>query len=307
MIYNYDIETFPNFFSIAYWSIDGEIKERLYIFQEHSDLDEIINLFRKDNNWFVGYNSSGFDDPIIDWMINNYGELSSYRASTQADLIHKQAEKVINDDRSRYKDVSFNRFDLWIVNGLDRVRKPLKMVGVNLKYPKIQDLPYKPDHLVSEDEVEEILDYGDNDVGTTDALYHHSRDKIILRKKLSKKYGINLMNESRSSIANRILERDYAEATGQRIWDFKNVNTERDIVDFGEIINEKIEFITPQANKLLEDIKQTKANADTKVEYSIRINGTKYDIKKGGIHSHMPAEIFEASDDIMIKEADVMN
>ena len=302
MTFVYDVEVFQNFFSITYQPIDKEWQRGFYIYKDNNQLHEIVNLFTGNNHWWVGYNSVAFDDPIIQHLIDNETRYADMDSDILTSRISSYASDVIDNKKSKYIDVDFNRFDLMRVGNL---YKSLKMVAVNLKHDRIQDLPYPFYHEVKEDQVNEILEYNKNDVEITWKLYHELRDDIQLRADLTSRYGINLMNETNSGIANRILEKDYGKASGLPYYRFKQQNTERAWVDFEDCISDKIKFESDNLKKLLSNIKKDGADKNTNIEYHARIGRTKYDIKKGGIHSDMPSEIWESTEDEIIKEADV--
>lgn len=298
----YDLEVFPNFFSICYVDVDTTEYKTLYIFEEHNDFSEIIGLFN-DKDWFIGYNSTYFDDRLIEHMIQDRKEYENKPANLITFNIFMTAQSYINDETNEYKyNVSFNRFDLMKIGN---IQKSLKLVAVDLRHPLIQDLPYHYEHKVKEDEVEEILKYNKNDVEITKALYHDLIKEIRLRKDLSLKYGLNLMNESDSGIANRILEKDYKEATGLWYSDFKSEQTEHNSINLGECIADNVEFETDHLLSLKEQIENTVTNQESKIEFNIIVNKTRYDILKGGIHSHMPPKIYASTDDVKIIDADV--
>lgn len=301
MTFVYDIEVFNNFFSITYWSIDGNIKGSYYIYKEHNDLEEIMNLFYEKSNFWVGYNSTSFDDPIIQHLIDNAYNYEGMKTDVLTGRISDYAGKVIDNKYAKYIDVSFNRFDLMRVANL---YKSLKLVAVNLKHDLIQDLPYPFWHNVEPDQVDEILEYNDNDVEITWSLYHELREEILLRQDLSVKYGQNLMNYPDSGIANRVLENDYQRHSGIPYHRFKDYNTKRDKVDFSECVHPKVSFKSKNLQTLLKEIKKGSADKSTKIEYHALVGGTRYDIKKGGIHSNMPSEVFESEEDLQIIDAD---
>jgi DNA polymerase elongation subunit (family B) len=300
MVYVHDTEVFPNFFSTVLWSIDGKIKKELYIYKDHNDINEIIETYSSDD-WFVGYNSSDYDDLMIQKILTNGFRYREYTSDQITEELFIYSARLI-DGKKDYLNMKINTFDLKRVANL---YKSLKMVGVNLKHNKIQDLPKDFDEEVTDDEVRDILDYNHNDVAITYALYHNQRKEIQLRQQLTKKYSQNLMNYPDSGIANRILERDYEDFSGipQRI--FKDINTKRDSVDFGEIISDKITFQTSYLTEFLNNIKKTKAGKEDKIEFQVMLGKTKYDILKGGIHSNRSPEIFESNEEYIIKDADV--
>src|SRR5690625_1705795 len=303
MIFVYDVEVFPNFFSMAYWSIDKEIRETLVIYNERNDIDKLVSLF-KENHWWVGYNSESYDNHLIQFILNNESRFSQLDPDQLTALLHKESSDIIEDDKIKYRPISFNYIDLMRVA---YIWKSLKMVGVDLKHNRIQDLPKHFNHYVEDHEVDEIIEYNHNDVEITLKLYMHQRKKIQLRKDLSKKYGHNLMSLPDSSIADVILENDYERVTGIPKWQFRRQNTHREIVKFEDWILPQIEFKSRHLNKLLSDIKRSSGNKDTKIEFRQRVGETRYDILKGGIHSYRDAEIFEADNEHYIIDADVQS
>lgn len=301
MVYVYDVEIFPNFFSIVLWNVNSDEKLTYYIFENHNDINNIVDLFQQ-NHWFCGYNSTEYDDLIIEYVLS-----ASYRFSRiTSDQITKElfeySKKIIESNKKIYSNNLFNSFDLMRVCAL---YKSLKLVGIDLKHERVQDLPYEFDHVVMPDEVDKILDYNHNDVEITYKLYQSKRKQIQLRQTLSKKYGQNLMNYPDSGIANRILEKNYEEFSGTPQIVFKNINTKRDIVHFKDIISDKIKFETDYCNSLLKEIKSDSADKSTKIEYNVLIGSTVYDIKKGGIHSARESELFSTDKNNVIIDADV--
>lgn len=302
MVYVYDVEVFSNFFSIVLLSIDQKEKHVLYMYNNHNDIHHIHRLFTDKKNWFVGFNSSDYDDLIMEMILLSYDRYSKISCNQTTSEIFEYSKRIINSDKRKYTKGLFNSFDLMRVAA---IFKSLKMVGVDLKHNRIQDLPYPFDHEVQDNEVQTILDYMVNDGEITLKLYNDQKKKIVLRQQLSKKYGQNLMNYPDSGIANRILERDYESFSGIPYHIFKDKNTQRDIVHFKDCIADNVLFESEYLNNFLEKIKNDSADKDTKIEYNVRIGSTIYDIKKGGIHSNRDPEIFESDDKYIIKDCDV--
>ena len=307
----YDIETFPNFFSNTLIDKKTGKTSKYYISTSTSHgIQEMLDIFKESNAWFCGYNNLFFDDRVIQWLINyfdNKGKTYSYETITSD--IYTFAQKVIKGNTGKYKwgkGVSFKSIDLMRVGYLD---KSLKMVATNLEWPLIQDLPYPHDHYVKDDEIQEILDYNVNDVEITERLYEELETDIKLRGYMSKKYGENLMSDSNSGMANTLLDKEYAEATGQSYWSFKDDRTHYDNICFGHLISDKINFKTPKLQKLLKTIKSTTIHKKDdgnfeKFEYHILYNGTRYKLAKGGIHSENNYEIYESNENYSYRELD---
>ena len=122
-------------------------------------------------------------------------------------------------------------------------RKSLKQVAINLKFPKIQDLPYDYDKWLNYHEVNELVKYNYNDVNITHALMIYLAPEINLRYKLSQLYNVDVLNKARSGIADVMLNKFYSEYTGLHLGDFKNSRTYRtNGFSLSECIDDKISF-----------------------------------------------------------------
>lgn len=306
----YDIETFPNFFSNKILFKDGSVQTCVIHEDRYEGVSEMLDLYKNNDYWFTGYNNLFFDDRVIQWMINYFSSVGkTYSVETITGDIYNFAQQCINNKTKKFKwgnDVCFKSIDLMRVGYLD---KSLKMVATNLEWPLIQDLPYPHDHYVTSDEIDEILDYNLNDVEITKRLYDELERDIKLRGYMSKKYGENLMSDSNSGIANKLLNKMYAEASGQTYWQFKDGGTHYDSITFGDIISDKIAFNRPNLQKLLKDIKDTTIHKKDsgkfeKFEYHVRVGSTTYKLAKGGIHSENDYEFYEATNTHTYRELD---
>src|SRR5690606_19204687 len=138
---------------------------------------------------------------------------------------------------------------------LHTMRKSLKLVAVNLKWKKIQDLPYPHDHVFSPEEVPEAIAYNLNDVEITVKLYKNQRNEIQLRNAITCQYGVDVMSEDESGIGNRLLEFFYARATGIPRWEFKKLSTVRDRIAMKDVIHDDVVFRTPKMQKFLKELR----------------------------------------------------
>jgi DNA polymerase elongation subunit (family B) len=281
----------------------GEVKQYcLHKEGRRDDLTEMFDIYQS-SDWFVGYNNLHFDDRVIQWMIDSYNP-----AFDDETDIYNFGQKVINKNTGKYKwgdGIQFHSIDLMRVAYLD---KSLKMVATNLEWPLIQDLPYPHDHYVQSDEVDEILDYNLNDVEITERLYEELRRDVKLRAYMSKKYGENLMSDSNSGIANKLLNKMYAEASGQSYWSFKDKRTNYDEINLGSLVSDKISFQRDNLNDLLDQLDNTTLQKNgsrfESFEYHVRVGDTTYKIARGGIHSENEYELYEANDQYTYREVD---
>lgn len=302
----YDLEVFPNYFLAGFMDKDEESP----IFFEIYDIDglEPVNQAKElvewiQDKWLVGYNSRFYDNQLIEYLCR----LEEHILTGDADLLSANlfmlSSDIIQKGKSTYRwDLQFKAMDLMRIGNID---KSLKLCGVDLKMPSVQDLPRSFDEPVRAEELDDIRKYNVNDLDITKALYHELHDEIVMRKDLSVQYDLNLMDYADSGLADRLLNKFYSEYTNQSYWDFKDLRTNRSWIPLSDIISDKIMFKTKPLQQFLEKLKGMRVSPDTKFHERVLIGNTYYDILKGGIHSVRQSEIFEETDDILLKDADV--
>lgn len=196
--------------------------------------------------------------------------------------------------------------------------KSLKQVSINLKWYNLLDFKLPPindeegdiyrkrdaykgmtneqlNHLITADfsryllpkYVEPMLHYNKNDVFLCCEMVRQKPDEVILRYSLGHAYGINFLCSARSNIADKLLNKFYAERSGLHEDAFKNLRTQRTALSFNKIIFPHIKFKTKQLQDLLEEMKKVviyRTNKDSFVR-EIDFYGTIYTLATGGIHT----------------------
>ena len=306
MIYIYDIETYVNFFCVTFKRVDDHRVMKCVIYKQTNDLDKLYNfLDNNKNKWLVGYNSKYFDNPILNYIYKNYDIFSILNSDILTENIYNFALSIINNNPTEYKyQLPFNSIDLMRVGNVEK--KSLKLVAVNLNWPLIQDLPFKVDKIIQDNEIDEIIKYNLNDVEITEKLYHKLKKDIDVRWEISQKYNLNLMSESDSGMANRLMEKMYSDISGIPIKDLKEMRTERKIIHYENIIFDDIYFHSPILKDFLQEIKsQTWYKSQPYFNKSIIYNGVKYKLGIGGIHSDDKPGLFEETSEHRIIDCDI--
>jgi hypothetical protein len=308
----YDLEVFPNFFSASFIDVDSNERSVFIVYEDKNELLELHNYVNR-YEFLVGFNNAHYDNIILNYLILNIDDFRDGTPSIICSLINKLSQEIIADAKIS-SDIKYARYfksiDLMKVLYLDKIGKGLKQVAVNLKWHLIQDLPYHFTHEVKEEEVDEIIKYNINDVEITLELYLKYYKDILLRKEIEKIYNVNVVSESNSGVANRILEKYYAEKTGIDIKEFKNKGTDRSEIRLDKCILPNIKFKTSKLNSFLDNIrkqviKNQKADANSGWKPMITISNKTYQLGIGGIHSEDEPLIIEETDQYYIIDADV--
>lgn len=343
--YCYDVEVFPNFFSVVFIDVDTDpklieayeiadytgndtMKHRIlkeyikpYTFiicDVRNDLDLLID-FMTTHKLLVGFNNINYDDNILDAIIKYHRQFNKklINKSTgdhfnkelyelSGDLIDYGTGWHYNQPKSKYYRKPYYSKDLQKLLYLDKLFVSLKQVAVQLRHYRIQDLPLPYNKPIDFADIYDILDYNVNDVIITYKLYHNQLDEINLRESITDLYGVNVRTESRSGTANRLMMYFYAKETGLDIKDFKNDRTDRRIIRYDEIISDKIEFISPELKDFLNNLKSKSIIVGAEqLKESVMFKNREYTFATGGLHSVDTCNIYKSSEKYTIRDADV--
>lgn len=305
MIWIYDIEIYNNYFGVIFKNPkSGELNEYV-IYKDRNDLKDLMSFIDDNKKWLVGYNNLNFDNQLLNYMHLNQYELERLNSYHICQRVYMLAKSIINDEAfNLYKyNLPFQTLDLMKIAYL---RKSLKLVGVVLKWHKLQDLPIDWEKEIEDSDLKLMHSYNLNDVLITEELYYKLLPQIKMRFDIAKKYNINVYSESESGIANRLLEKFYSESTGKHISEFKNLQTKRDRIPFNWVVFNNIKFKTLELNKLLSEIKNyiyyTKYPF---LKKSIIFNKVKYQLGVGGLHSDDQPGVFTSTDNEEIIDCDI--
>lgn len=298
MLYIYDIETYINYFGVIFKNPKTQETKEFIVYKDRNDLPLLRQFIAVEVRWLVGYNNFYFDNQLINYICQDNN-------ATVKD-IYDLANTIVNSREEfygyKYK-LPFQSIDLMKVGNL---QKSLKLVAVNLKWPKIQDLPLPWNTTITDEHLELMHKYNLNDVEITEALYNKLLPEIKVRSETEKLYNVNLISESDSGMANRLMEKFYSEITGLHKRDFKDLRTERKIVNFRSVIFEDIVFQTTELQGLLEEFKSHVYYENMPFfNKTVTYGGTKYKLGIGGIHSVDKGAIFEADDENELIDADI--
>lgn len=313
MIYIFDIECFHNYFCVTFKNIHTQELKNFTIY--HSFQNELNNkndkialynfIGNSKNNWLVGYNSKYFDNQILNYIYKNYNVLSILSEEYLTKDIYDFMMSIISNDNTEYKyRLPFQSVDLMQVGNVQQ--KSLKLVAVNLNWPLIQDLPIKYTNAITDDQLDLIYKYNLNDVLITEQLYNKLIKDINVRWEVGQKYGLDLMSESDSGMANRLLEKMYSDESGIAIKDLREMRTNRQIIHYENIVFPDIKFETPILQEMLKEIRSQKwFKSQPFFSKSVIFDGAKYKLGIGGLHSDDRPGVFVATEDLHLTDCDI--
>jgi hypothetical protein len=310
----YDVETYPNFFSVTFASLNNIAKNKSETFKQFvineriNQREEILKLVR--DRYLIGFNNSNFDDGVIEFICRN--------PSATVQEIYAFAQSCIEGwNVFKNSTKSFSRsYDLLEIIRAGYNVISLKGVGVNLKYPKVQDLPFHYTDAIKPEDEATLLDYNKNDVEVTLKLLEAVEGELNMRADLSKLFNAKLHSASDSAIAKILLNKWYQEKASMNDSDFKEFKqskTERDDIWMIDIIYPYIKFKTVELQAFLSDLKDKvikkvdSTAARDKYECDIpklTFRGTTYSIGLGGIHSEDSAAVMRVEEGKLLLDLD---
>ncbi len=294
----YDIETLKSCFTYVAKNVENDELVEFVIHKDRNDLDEFIKHLKSCKGQ-VGFNNINFDYPIIHDILCNYKKFTS--ASEIIERIYTKAQELIalqDNYDAFYSTVAVKQkdwiipqldlFKLWHYNNTAR-RTSLKALEISMNYPNVMEskVPHTKEDITLE-EVEDILIYNRNDVLATFEFYKKSKEKINLRKSLTKKFNIPCINFPDTKIGEELILKLYTEKINEKSdykiteWDIKKQRTHRNSIDLNECILPNIQFKSKQFSNLLNKLK-SKVIKETKNAFSESViyKGFKYDYGTG--------------------------
>jgi len=208
----YDLETYPNIFSMTVIREDGKFPKIYEVSDRKNDTQGIIKCFRymRDNEiQMVGFNNLGFDYPILHQMMQElihhkrrHGTLDNFEFDYND--LYEYAQEIIqsyrNNDRFgktvRESDIIIPQIDLFKIHHFDNKAKStsLKMLEFNMRSESIEDLPFPVGMELDDSQKDILLSYNLHDVEETLRFYGHTKPAIEFREQLSEKLGVNTLN-----------------------------------------------------------------------------------------------------------------
>lgn len=238
-----------------------------------------------DNICIVTFNGIHYDMPMTALALDG----------VECDILKQASDDLILNDwkdwqilrRHKVKKLSVDHIDLIEVAPL---QAGLKTYGGRLHVPRMQDLPFHPNTILSEDQIAIVRWYCVNDTTSTGFLHECLKAQIDLRYELSNENKIDLRSKSDAQIAEAIIGAEYERLTDRR--------AQRPQIEPGTIYRyEKpanLNFKTPLMQSVLKAIQDADfiVGLDGKVELppiiealEFKIGNSTYKMGIGGLHS----------------------
>ena len=226
-IWIFDLEVFPQIFCGTFLDKDSKEKRVFIISNTKDERQELFNFLNTEVQGLVGFNNLNYDSQIIEYLYR-------HPQATCLDL-RQYSDVIISEQENRRPDVpewklKIPHLDLFKALSLSSSAKrtSLKWCEYMLDLDNIEDMPSQGDGNNWE---EQVLSYNLNDVIATKKLYEKYHYEIDLRKTLTQREDISLINCTEPDLAKRLFGKYLSKAMNIPLNDLKAMSTNRDIVN----------------------------------------------------------------------------
>lgn len=307
-----DIECYRNFFYIGFKrQEDGkrvgvEMSARTgFTF----DRDYVRSVMMK--NWIVGFNSLGYDLPMIWYALSE--NVTNEMLKMKSDGIIKGRIPWWNVEdflgASIPYEVKQHHIDL--IEPQPNAVASLKTLNGRMHGKQLQDLPFDPDLILNDEQKDITANYClHSDLDATENLWNALAEPLELRRALGPMYGKNFMCKSDAQIGETIVKSRVEHLSGSR--------AEKASVKPGTTFRYPVpafmKFETPELQAILERLRETdfmikddgKVNMpDWLSKSKVKIGDTEYQMGIGGLHSTESNRALESTDTDVLVDADV--
>lgn len=315
----YDIETFPNVFTVGFFHVETRKKWLFEISHRRNDtlmLTEFVRVCRSQNARWVGFNSIGFDYPVIHFICNNY------MAHIGVSDIYDKAMSIINaPHNARFAHVVWEndwlvqQVDLYKIHHFDNKSRStsLKVLEFNMRMSNIEDLPFPVGTVLNDDQTDVLIDYMWHDIEATRLFHVETLPMIRSREELTDRYGKNFVNHNDTKIGKDYfimrLEEQSPGCCYARNENNKRVivQTKRDAIPLIDVVLPCVNLEHREFNRVLDWFK-SQIITETKgvfKDLSCVIEGFKFEFGTGGIHGSVDSQIVYSDDYWIVEDWDV--
>jgi hypothetical protein len=313
----YDIETFPNVFTLAVEHADAPLRWMFEISDWRNDSRDIIAFLqhlKQTDARMVGFNNLGFDYPVLHTLIR--------MGHSDANTLYQKAMAIIgsqDEDDSRWmhlvkpSDQFVTQIDLFKIHHFDNKARAtsLKVLEFNMRADSIEDLPFPVGTVLTHEQAQVLKKYNQHDVAQTKAFYHHSKNMIAFREELTRKYARDFTNHNDTKIGKDYFVMKLEEA-GVACYDYGDKGrtprqTKRPVIHLRDAILPWINFGTPEFNRVMGWLKE-QSITETKgvfTDLTASVNGFTFVFGLGGIHGSVESEVVESDAENVIVDLDV--
>jgi hypothetical protein len=329
IVFVYDIEVFPNIFHCTIKNTETNELIKFEISPRINQIYELIRWFKQFDyalGWsdyfdckvnyesdriICGYNNLHYDNPIINYIIDQSNKWHKYTVATICQSIYHLSNIIIqSDDVDRWKKwkymIWFDTFDLLTMLYSKKLRVGLKELQITMKYRNVQEFHCEFGSWLEPERFEEMIDYNINDVESTEELLKRCEKDIELRIGIQDQYNVNVLSKDGMTIGMTVLREEYLRKTGLHKADIEDLRSPMDFIPLNDVILPFITYQDPLLQGILAEMKKQTVSPGRKgYEKEFVYAGCRFQIGVGGIHTKNTPESIIPNDDEILIDCDV--
>lgn len=301
----FDVECYQNFFLLIIRDIASGRVWRWEIFngerKGHYSIEDLIDLM--ESSTMVSFNGLNYDHALVQGFAAEFTNEQLYELSQY--MINTEMAAWNYDNHFDVTYIDYTHIDIY---GVAPLMASLKIYGGRIHSRKLQDLPVPWDQPISAEERSILIDYCINDNVVTKSLFVDLREKLLLRRNLSKIYGLDLLSKSDAQIAEGVIKKEMwkrgVEARSKQLRVKDSYTYEAP---------DYIEFKDARFKEMLAIVTGTKYVLSAKgsvvlppeVRKAVEYKGKKYQFGIGGLHSKEKNIHYDGSEGYIYADYDV--
>jgi hypothetical protein len=285
-----DTECYPGFWAIGFKRVgDGkrvtiELSRRTPPAERQARCDRVRDIMLQHR--IVTFNGLNYDQGMI--FLAASGASNEQLKAANDKIIGGGLRYWQVEDAIGVRVPKFDHIDL--IEPQPNAFASLKILNGRLHGRKMQDLPYEPDHVLTDEEMDATLLYLDNDLDATGTLHEALAEPLALREAMGAKYDLDLRSKSDAQMGEAIIKSRVEKVTGERVF---KVETPAG-TDFPYKVPEWLRFQRDDLREVLDRLQETRfvVKADGKIDMPAWLNAkqvpigeTTYAMGIGGLHS----------------------
>lgn len=317
-VFVFDVETYINFWYVAFKSLDNG----KFVAFERSPATDFNQTKLAWVLWrfcIVGFNSASYDLLMIELAIKGatceqLKEASDYVIKSGKSYGTKKVTPFDFEKKYGVKIGRYNHIDLFNVcpvnGGVSGNPASLKLYAGRLHCERMQDLPFPPDHVLTQADAEVIRPYCCNDLENTELLFKELAPELKLRAEMSEEYGVELRSKSDAQVAEAVINKELEKVLGYYPKKPTNIDTDALIYNVPDFVF----FQTEQLQSMLEVVRNAVFYLDAfgspimpneLEKLKVTLGKSTYKLGMGGLHSTEKKTAHVADENTILADNDV--
>lgn len=298
-----DIETYHNYFLVKFTNEKGEVTDfELHDMSEPLDTYSIRELMNSAPT--ITFNGDHYDIPILTYALSGASNEELKAASDSIILNNLKSWAFYRN--FKLSRPTFNHIDINEVT--PGVLVSLKLYGARIHMPKLQDLPYDPDQILTDEEMANVNKYCLNDHATTRTIFDMIRERIELRRAMSYQYSVDLRSKSDAQVAEAVIAAEYFRLTNRKL-SKPSIKEKSFFYKKPDYISFKTPYLQEVLEKVLNSPFTAKTNGQIEMtkelsETLVTIGNTTYKLGIGGLHSQESEQAIKTDNTFRIVDID---